>query len=154
MTLDEVIIYCEKVAKENEQIAFDLATTFNRETINSKECKKSAEDHRQLAGWLKDYKRLLDQKPCEDCISRQAVKEEMIKYGFHAPDMTVTEFVEDLPPVTSQPKTGHWIVLKDEYGDIHECICSNCNDDGNHKWKYCQNCGAKMIESQESEDKK
>ena len=38
----------------------------------------------------------LKQQPCEDCISRQAVKEQMIKYGFHAPDMTVTEFVEDL----------------------------------------------------------
>jgi flagellar biosynthesis/type III secretory pathway protein FliH len=29
-----------------------------------------------------------------DMISRQAVKEQMIKYGFHAPDMTVSEFVE------------------------------------------------------------
>ena len=30
-----------------------------------------------------------------DCVSRQAVKEGMIKYGFRAPDMTVTEFIED-----------------------------------------------------------
>ena len=37
--------------------------------------------------------------PCEDAVSRQAVKEQMIKYGFHALDMTVTEFVQDLPPV-------------------------------------------------------
>lgn len=28
-------------------------------------------------------------------ISRTEVKEKMIKYGFHAPDMTVTEFMED-----------------------------------------------------------
>ena len=41
-----------------------------------------------------------------DMISRQAVKEQMIKYGFHAPDMTVTESVEDLPSVNST-KTGH-----------------------------------------------
>ena len=34
-----------------------------------------------------------------DAVSRQVVKEQMLKYGFHAPDMTVTEFVEDLPPV-------------------------------------------------------
>lgn len=38
-------------------------------------------------------------EPCGDAISRQVVKEQMLKYGFHAPDMTVTEFVEDLPPV-------------------------------------------------------
>ena len=38
----------------------------------------------------------------KDLISRKAVKEQMIKYGFHAPDMTVTEFVEDILPVYSQ----------------------------------------------------
>ena len=32
----------------------------------------------------------------DDAVSRQAVKEQMIKYGFHASDMTVTEFVEDI----------------------------------------------------------
>lgn len=37
----------------------------------------------------------------DNCVSRQAVKEGTIKYGFRAPDMTVTEFIEDeLPPVT------------------------------------------------------
>ena len=38
----------------------------------------------------------------DDLVSRQTVKRQMIKYGFHAPDMTVTEFVEDLPPVNLQ----------------------------------------------------
>ena len=46
----------------------------------------------------------LEQEPLTDAVSRQVVKEQMIKYGFHAPDMTVTEFVEELPPVTPQPK--------------------------------------------------
>lgn len=40
----------------------------------------------------------LEQEPSTDAVSRQEVKEQMIKYGFHAPDMTVTEFVEDLLP--------------------------------------------------------
>lgn len=43
---------------------------------------------------------VLKQEPSTDAVSRQAVKEQMIKYGFHAPDMTVTEFVEEIPPVT------------------------------------------------------
>ena len=29
-------------------------------------------EFKQLAEWLKDYKRLLEQQPCEDAISRQA----------------------------------------------------------------------------------
>ena len=45
-----------------------------------------------------------------------------------------------------QPKMGYWITLKDEYGDVHEAVCSNCDANGNHKWKYCPECGAKMQE--------
>ena len=37
-----------------------------------------------------------------DCISRQTIKDQMIKYGFRSPDMTVTEFIEDLRPSNSQ----------------------------------------------------
>ena len=49
-----------------------------------------------------------------------------------------------LPSVNPQEKTGHWITLKDEYGDVHEAVCSNCDSNGNHKWTFCPNCGAKM----------
>lgn len=66
------------------------------------------------------------QEPCEDCVKREDVKSGMIKYGFLAPDMTVTEFVEDLPSVTPKPKTGHWIEV-----DIRNCHatlkCSVCD---------------------------
>lgn len=48
----------------------------------------------------------LEKESCEDAVSRQTVKEQMIYYGFHAPDMTVTEFVEDcLPSVTPHQAT-------------------------------------------------
>ena len=54
----------------------------------------------------------LEQETCEDAVSRQSVKDGMIKYGFHAPDMTVTEFVEDmLPPVIP---TQRWIPCSKE----------------------------------------
>ena len=46
----------------------------------------------------------------DDCVSIQAVKEGMIKYGFHAPDMTITEYIEDeLLPVTPTQK---WIPVE------------------------------------------
>lgn len=39
-----------------------------------------------------------------DYINREAVKAGMIRYGFTAPDMTVTEFVEDeLPAADVEP---------------------------------------------------
>ena len=46
----------------------------------------------------KDILDCLEQESCNDAVSRQIIKEQMLKYGFHAPDMTVTEFVEGLPP--------------------------------------------------------
>lgn len=36
-----------------------------------------------------------------DYISREAIKDAMLRYGFKAPDMTVTEFVEDELPAWS-----------------------------------------------------
>lgn len=56
----------------------------------------------------------LEQEECEDAVSRQAVKEQMIYYGFHAPDMTVTEFVEDcLPSVNPQKPQKGYISIDD-----------------------------------------
>lgn len=53
-----------------------------------------------------------------DYISREVVRSQMIRYGFTAPDMTVTEFVEDLPSAD---------VCEDRRG---ECIfCSYYEDD-------------------------
>lgn len=49
--------------------------------------------------------KLLKHENCEDAVSRQSVKNRMIKYGFYAQDMTVTEFVEDvLQPVITHKK--------------------------------------------------
>ncbi len=63
-------------------------------------------------------------KSSEDCINIQTVKDQMIKYGFNAPDMTVTEFVEDLPSATPQPKIGKWTRVKDKTGLLlWKCTC-------------------------------
>ena len=37
-----------------------------------------------------------------DAVSKNILKKKMQYYGFHAPDMTITEFVEDLP--SAEPK--------------------------------------------------
>ena len=90
------------------------------------------------------------QKPCEDAVSRQVIKERLSKYGFHAPDMTITEFIEDIPSVTPKIKTGHWITKPHIYGVT---FCSKCGFELKiNDTKFCPNCGAKMVEPQESEE--
>lgn len=86
----------------------------------------------------------LKQQPCDNCIIRQVVKEQMIKYGFNAPDMTVTEFVESLPPVIPQPKIGRWWERNTYPQESRSWDCSECQEIVFEKTNYCPNCGAKM----------
>jgi hypothetical protein len=89
MTLDEAIKHAEEVAYQKDlESGFD--TDNERYAMTDSErtnCKKCANEHRQLAEWLKDYKRLLEQQPSEDCVSRtQALKELKESAEHHAND--------------------------------------------------------------------
>ena len=75
MTLDEAIKHAEEVAEDKE---IDIENQDPLFSNNIEECKKCAEEHRQLAEWLKDYKRLLKQESCNDCVSKRAVIEKAI----------------------------------------------------------------------------
>lgn len=93
-----------------------------------------------------------------DCISRQAVNgyiDYILSHGMGKKKSFdfIKKFVTKLPSVTPQePKIGHWIYLKH-----NKAKCSECDDVvliaqtyGNAN--YCPNCGAKMVEPQESEE--
>ena len=92
-----------------------------------------------------------------DYISRGAIKDTMLRYGFKAPDMTVTEFVEDeLPAADVEPvRNGQWISLTDcANAGVYCSICHKkvykedyawCNRKNKVRSAYCPNCGAKMC---------
>ncbi len=53
-----------------------------------------------------------------------------------------------------EPKTGKWIYKQyDGYPECGNYHCSGCDKIDNHIPAYCSNCGARMFEQQESEDK-
>ena len=64
MTLDEAIKHAEEVAEEKEKEG-KLLYESEAAIIG---CLKCAGEHRQLAEWLKDYKRLLEQESVLDKI--------------------------------------------------------------------------------------
>ena len=85
MTLDDAIKHAEEVAEEQEKAAkewhenqvrkCELILFAEMDYTHENECKKCADEHRQLAEWLKEFKRLLEQQSSEDCVSReQAIK--------------------------------------------------------------------------------
>jgi len=62
-----------------------------------------------------------------------------------------------------EPKTGHWIDTNDDgfvYHRIYKCshcgaiVCEYPENMHESKYNYCSTCGIKMVEPQESEDKK
>ena len=114
------------------------------------------------------YKKIMchceELEPCDDCISRKAVKEmltaEWTKYMPMESDVNlsfVLEKISELPSVT--PKTGHWSrKTKVDAYDIAgvktwgiKCQCDRCDfttivvEDFGY-YKYCPNCGARMEE--------
>jgi len=113
---------------------------------------------------------VLEQESCEDAISREAALKEAyaIVVDGEKYDVVQVETIYGLPSVTRQ--TGEWIEEKiNDYS--YKVYCSSCREHAimeyvstgdmysasGHgeikKTKYCPNCGAKMFEPQESEDK-
>ena len=95
------------------------------------------------------------QEPCEDAVSRKNVWSMITggKYPNENDEKFIDRLVEGLekmPPVTPQPKTGHWIY------DSYNWRCSECNetpktmgyvgtaDFMTKHFKFCNHCGAKM----------
>ena len=99
-----------------------------------------------LADIAKEVKAIkaLEQEPCEDAISKQAVIEILGDYGCTNKEGLLFKDIQELPPVTPKPKTGHW-VDRWEYND-----CSFCGYITRIRYNYCPNCGAKMTESDDS----
>ncbi len=103
----------------------------------------------------------LEQEPCEDCISRQAVLD--MATTIQTDDFSGNEIIEvvdvddikALLSVTPNPKTGRWINLeKTKYKGIvlpfwGRYECSKCGGHGEGTFNYCPNCGARMTESEE-----
>ena len=97
----------------------------------------------------------LEQEPCEDAISRQAVdeiKELMTDTNGDTVYAVRMSDIRQLSSVNPQPKTGHWIW---ELEDWNKWICSECGwskrTDVHVRlgYDFCPSCGARMIDTQE-----
>lgn len=101
----------------------------------------------------------LEQEPCDDAISRQAVIdaiEDDNRNGHYSCFATnndaqcFKDVIRKLPSVTPQPKMGRWIYTGDYITD-GMLKCSKCGfeHDVSERFSYCPNCGANMQEEEE-----
>ena len=97
---------------------------------------------------LKVIIKALELKSCKDCISRQGAIDLIADYEFYELNMgQVAKGIRDLPSVTPQPKTGHWI----DTGSGQECSeCGEIQYGYDNFRFYCAKCGSKnVIESED-----
>ena len=112
----------------------------------------------------------LKQEPCPNAISRSDMLD-AIGHGASYTSEELQRIIKGLPPVnplskdyntiyyTPKSKTGHWIEKDgfdgDTYYDCSECGESWTTIEGtpwDNEFKYCPNCGCRMVEPQESEE--
>jgi hypothetical protein len=127
--LDDAIKHCEEVAEENYGKAIEYLN--DREVYKHEEqkCVKCADEHMQLAEWLRDYKRLKEQEPSGDLISRGEVLENAFKIYTHECgllDVVGVATIKTLPPVKPQERTGHWINCDYDEDKYDKIKCSEC----------------------------
>lgn len=96
-------------------------------------------------------------KPCDDAISRQAVKDLFCRICMESnlcyrSKETCEELrlFDTLPSVTSQQKTGRWIEVTDEETLTTRTYHYECSECGTHlkaveKTRYCSECGALLL---------
>jgi hypothetical protein len=91
----------------------------------------------------------LEQEPCEDCISRQAVLDLLhskfadgFDYDRWWNSMTVLYAINKVPPVQPIRPKGKWIYQEGHFPVMWKC--SECGMMWGLHTDYCPACGAKM----------
>lgn len=159
----------------------EVIEKLNELKIIFEDCMVDAEGDRDAAEALKNNQdsakaldiaiKALEQEPCEDAISRQevldilddTVKDYIKENDFDKAQGVAWVKAQKLPSVTPQPKTGQWINIEDRtdwYDTSYKCSCCGREiitpyDFKNNLYSdypYCH-CGARMVGSQESEEK-
>ena len=116
----------------------------------------------------------LEQEPCDDAISREELLKaidtwdkfgcdadtKLVRYQEHYVPYIhyddVVKCIKGMPPVRPQEQTGHWKRISMDRYTTHAQYwykCDKCGKDNLGNTDWCPNCGAKMVEPQESEDK-
>lgn len=155
MTIKELKEHCVRQITEFERIKEIMPITPNDY--------KRYEEHKIVLQLIET----LEQEPCEDCISRQALKRKLQEHhdffihaynGFSNMPQNDKSRVDEInnciamvvnePSVTPKEKTGAWVPTDEEPHEVYECNACGwlLYDKDRTDFKYCPNCGAKMQE--------
>ena len=91
----------------------------------------------------------LEQEPCDDCISREAVIKTIAEWFFSKEFHYINageylrKRIDELQSVTPQPKMGRWILQGNPYSKLYGWYkCSGCGAYIGEIANYCSECGS------------
>ena len=109
-----------------------------------------------------DVLKLLEQEPCEDCVSREEVlkiyDEWFATCNIADRKASPKAKINALPPATPiRPRKGEWCKQNDDYYDWYECSECGYGSEGEMQYSseydvrtnFCPNCGADMRGDEE-----
>lgn len=87
----------------------------------------------------------LEQKPCEDCISRH---DALNCVTFNEVRYRMVEDIKALPSVTPKEKTAAWVGIDQEPHEVYECNACGwlLYEEDTKDFRFCPSCGARMQE--------
>jgi hypothetical protein len=119
MTLDEAIIHAEEVAQGQSEL-YDCYLQHGEQGEHVESYKKCASDHRQLAEWLKDYKRLKEQAKWIPVSER--LPEENGQYLITVKYKHVNDSYEDVYAEHGEWSDGRWDMCFGHCGEVEDII--------------------------------
>lgn len=165
MTLDEAIKHAEEKAEEQQLRADNWTKEWDNGFVNY--CNKCAEEHRQLAEWLKELKKYREQTKINhnstenndnDLVSRKAVIDMMnkiffdndfsefrVEYGSQGAMYYAINYVKELPTIIEADKE-----YKAEV--ITRGNCMMCGKELTEGLFLCKECGDKVNKESEEEE--
>ena len=118
---------------------------------------EQAIDHLRESGWMQAHDKALSEPYlCEDAISKNNVITSICQYGtayerkgkyvLSVCDMKqdLVDLIQSLPSVQPKPKTGKWIVHRNDLSTLYRWECDKCHRLSKTDFNYCPNCGCQM----------
>ena len=103
-------------------------------------------------GEVEEIIKALEQEPCEDAVSREAVLaiagDSCLDLDSYEDTKEFYDEIKELPSIVHTQKTGRWIFVDKAHEHAHcsECGYGNVDLFNGRPHNYCPNCGAKMSE--------
>lgn len=143
----------QSMTREERENAINFLKGYLDEEVYTEKCRNA---HKMAI-------KVLEQEPCDDCISRQAaqakIKNICNEYRLSYEDgerkaatggsaYALGHAFDDLPPVTPQSKTGHWKFI--QRGKFIDICCSECGYVSVKDYAY--NYTIDQLDEQEKKD--